>query len=142
MPNIYLLHNCMFNVTIASWINQCWVTIWSKVGVFWGHLMYSKHPAKPLTGWLHKVRHYSFPKRYYMTLYLKGLQKRVCSLECKICWTPQVTLQNSRTVSFLPMISVNKQNKNKECVIVFAYLESNRCIILLIFLINQMIDDI
>ena len=36
--------------------------------------MYPKHPAKPLTGWLPKGGHQSFPMRYYMTLYLKVLQ--------------------------------------------------------------------
>ena len=36
--------------------------------------MYPKHPAKHLTGWLPKRGHQSFPMRYYMTLYLKGLQ--------------------------------------------------------------------
>ena len=34
--------------------------------------MYPKHPDKPLTDWLRKVRHQSFPMRYYMTLYLKS----------------------------------------------------------------------
>ena len=36
--------------------------------------MYPKCPAKPLTGWLQIVIHQSFQMRYYMSLYLKGLQ--------------------------------------------------------------------
>ena len=62
--------------------------IWSKVGVLWGGLMYPKHPAKPLTGWLQIHRNQIFPMRYYMSLYLKGLQN--CSPSKlavkKKCW--------------------------------------------------------
>ena len=33
-----------------------------------------KHPLRPLTGKLSKGGHESFQMRYYMTLYVKGLQ--------------------------------------------------------------------
>ena len=48
--------------------------IWSKVGVLWGGQMDPKHPLRPLTGKLPKGGHESFQMRYYMTLYVKGLQ--------------------------------------------------------------------
>ena len=48
--------------------------IWSKVGVLWGHLMHPKQPLKLISSKLPKKGDESFQMRYYMTLYVKGLQ--------------------------------------------------------------------
>ena len=73
-PWLLIFRASNFLLTAMKFRLHTIANIWSKVGVLWGGLMYPKHPAKHLTGCLHKVRHQSFPMRHYITLYLKGLQ--------------------------------------------------------------------
>ena len=65
-----------------------------------------KQPLRPLTGKLPKGGHESFQMRYYMTLYVKGLQNCGTSkiapagYRTRAAQRPAISIRNSRNMNF------------------------------------------
>ena len=68
------IHSAMYTYNRGKKDTPATKELWSKIAFFKWAWQTLKVLPRPWTLYLLKVRHWSFPMRYCMTLYLKGLQ--------------------------------------------------------------------